>query len=303
MSKADICIIYNPCAGRGAGDNRFKRLKRIVGARAEYWPTERPEHGTELARLAVEEGFKVVAAAGGDGTVHEVGNGFLEAESESAVFAVVPLGSANDYAFSLGLASEWWNGKHSNIGVRHVDVGVIRSGERWRYFLNGMGVGFNGAVTLEARKIRFWRGVPLYLLGLLRAMKKRFHAPPLTITFDGQQRQLATLAFTIGLGQREGKFLLTPKAKLDDGLFDYLHVGPMGRLNVVGYVPGMIRGALPEKNEHMESGNCQRVTIESQESLIIHTDGEFFCVPDDDIHFVQIELLPKRLKVLGKLAS
>src|SRR5262245_50215296 len=98
---AEICVIFNPAAGRGKGAQALGRLRRVLGRRAEFWPTERAGHARELATRAAEAGFAIVAAAGGDGTVHEVANGLLLAKAADAILAVLPAGSANDYAHSL----------------------------------------------------------------------------------------------------------------------------------------------------------------------------------------------------------
>lgn len=301
VSQADICVIYNPAAGRGQTSQTLRRLRRIVGSRAEYRATAEPLQAIEMARQAAKEGFPVVAAAGGDGTVHEVGNGLLLEQNHDAIFAVVPNGSANDYAYSLGLAPEWWRFSSPHIGPRQVDVGLIRSGERQRYFLNCLGVGFNGAVTLEARKIRRLRGLPLYILALMRALKNHYVAPVQNITFDDEEKSLETFALTFGIGQREGKFQLTPKAIIDDGLFDYLHIGLVSKWRALTWIPRIILGKLPVQDPQVTVGRCRAATIAGSGPLIIHADGEFFCAPQDQVQSVEIEILPKRLKVIASL--
>src|SRR5262249_12236036 len=144
--RHDVCVIFNPASGKGRGRARLESLSRVLGGRAEFRPTSRPGDGEALAFDAAMSGFTTVIAAGGDGTVHEVANGLLRAGPTDAVLAVVPVGSANDYAYSLGLDTGWWQRRDPSVGVRAVDVGVVRSGERSRYFINGLGLGFNGAV-------------------------------------------------------------------------------------------------------------------------------------------------------------
>src|SRR5262245_39659570 len=100
---ADICVIYNPKAGRGVAARSIAGLKRSLGDRAEFQPTHAAGHAEELAALAAVRGFPFVAAVGGDGTVHEVANGLLSAPAPGPTLAVMPAGSANDYAFSLQL--------------------------------------------------------------------------------------------------------------------------------------------------------------------------------------------------------
>src|SRR5262249_59478299 len=137
--------------------------------------------------------------------------------------AVLPIGSANDYAYSLELQPEWWRQRPSTWTTRAVDVGRVEApGGRHRFFVNGLGLGFNGAVTLESRRIRWLQGVPLYIAALFRALWYHYAAPPLCLTLDSREWQTPTLALSVALGRREGNFLLAPDARLDDGLFDYL---------------------------------------------------------------------------------
>src|SRR6516164_2642942 len=107
MSLADICVIFNPRSGRDRARQRMRKLHELLGARAVFRPTERPGHGEELALEAAKQGFATVAAAGGDGTVHEVANGILRARRPEVVLEIYPVGSANDYAHTLGLDPEW----------------------------------------------------------------------------------------------------------------------------------------------------------------------------------------------------
>ena len=75
---------------------------------------------------AAIEGFPIVAAAGGDGTVHEVANGLLRSGMSQVIFAPIPAGSANDYVHSLGLADDWQRRPDPAVGPGWVDVGFVR---------------------------------------------------------------------------------------------------------------------------------------------------------------------------------
>src|SRR5689334_15757480 len=103
MAVTDLCVIVNPAAGKGRARRLFEGLRRALGPRAEFWLTEARGHAEELALRAGRGGFALVGAAGGDGTVHEVANGLLRAGETAPPLAIYPIGSANDYAFSLGL--------------------------------------------------------------------------------------------------------------------------------------------------------------------------------------------------------
>lgn len=290
------CVIYNPAAGRGKAEKLLKQLTLPAGT--ELRPTARPEHAIELAHRAADEGFARVVAAGGDGTVHEVANGLVRSGNREVVFSAWPFGSANDYAFTLGLVEHWRRrGEDLLTDTVQADVGRVTGGGRERFYVNSVGVGFNGMVGLEARKIRWLRGMPLYAWAFLKAMVKHFAKPTMTITFDGEVRTTPTLALTVNLAQREGGFPLTPHARIDDGLFDYMHAKNLWRWHLVRFLPAMATGRLPTNHPRLTLGRAAAIDIRSEEPLFVHTDGEFFCVPADGLREVRLEVLPGRLRV------
>lgn len=298
MSNNEVCVIYNPTAGRGRAASRMESLRQFLGAGAEFWPTDGPGRGEELALKAASCGFPTIGAAGGDGTVHEVANGIFRAGRQDVALAIYPIGSANDYSHSLGLPAGWWADPNARIAVRAVDLGVVRSASgRERYFINGLGLGLNGAVNIEARHIRHLQGVALYGCALLKAMWHHYVSPSMTVTLDGVSRQVPTLALTLAVGRREGNFILAPNAVLDDGLFDYLHCGPLSRWELLRYVPRMITGNLPTNHPIVWMGRCREAQVVSEVPLAIHIDGEVFSRPDEDVRSVEVRILPGALRV------
>lgn len=297
------CVIYNPEAGRGLARRRIERLRRSGSGDFAFFPTAGPGHAAELAERAVRDGFATVIAAGGDGTVHETANGVLRAGNLDATFAVWPAGSANDYAYALGVEPDWplRPDVRRRMTVRTVDVGrVTGDGGRSIYFVNGLGLGFNSAVTLESRRIPRLRGLARYGLAFLQAVVWHFSSPPLRIAFDEEAvKERRTLAFTVSLGKREGGFLLAPQARLDDGLFDFIHAGPIGRLRALRLLPRMVAGTLPHDDPLIQVGRCRAVRVGSGHDLCVHVDGEFFCRPDDGVRELNVEVLPGRLRVLS----
>ena len=289
------CVIYNPAAGRGRSEKRLRARPDLL-AGVELMPTSYAGHATELACAAADARYTKIVAAGGDGTVHEVANGILQSANRDAVFATWPIGSANDYAFTLGM-QRWWKTANSPTTVIEADVGRVMAPGRERFYVNALGVGFNGMVTLESRSIRGLTGMPLYAWAFLKAMVKHFRTPPLRVRFDERLVEEPTLALTINLAQREGSFPITPHASLTDGLFDYLHATKLRRWHLIRYLPAMIRGRLPNDHPLLRTGRAARVAIESDTPLCIHADGEFFSTPTDGVREVQVEVVSRRLKV------
>jgi diacylglycerol kinase family enzyme len=298
MTPTEVCVIFNPVAGRGLAARRLDSLRRALAGRADFQATHGPGHAEELALRAAEEGFPLVGAAGGDGTLHEVANGLLRADRPDTGLAVFPIGSANDYAFTLGLEPGWWERPHAAVELLPVDVGLaIAPDGRQRHFMNALGLGLNGAVNLESRRIRRLRGLARYGCAMVRAMFRHYTHPLTTVTLDGKERRVPTLALSVALGRREGNFLLAPDAELDDGLFDYLHAGPVSRLELLRYVPAMISGGLPADHPRLWRGRCRQVLLTSEAPLTVHIDGEFFTLPEQDVRSLEVRILPARLRV------
>src|SRR5262249_36116087 len=251
------CVIYNPAAGRGRAETLRKELGASAGGEVELRPSREPGHAVELARMAAGEGFARVVAAGGDGTVHEVANGLLQSERRDVVFGVWPLGSANDYAFSLGMI-EWWRRRDERLPTEtlDVDVGRVSVPGRELFMVNCLGLGFNGMVTIEAHKTRWLKGLPLYAWAFLKAMVRHFDRPTLTIHIDDREVTTPTLALSVLNGQREGNFPLRPAARLTDGLFDYMHATRLSRWHLVRYLPAMVTGKLPEQHKLLHLGRA-----------------------------------------------
>jgi len=293
------CVIYNPAAGRGLAKKRVDDLRRAANAEDAFWPTLGPGHAEELAFNAVDDGFMEIVAAGGDGTVHEAANGVLRAARPEIIFAPWPIGSANDYAFALNLPPDWPLNRQFTPQPRLVDIGKVTACNKSRFFVNGLGLGFNSAVTLESRSIKRVRGMALYGLAFVRAVMRHYAYPVLSFRIDETEFVSPTLAFTTNIGMREGGFLVTPDAILDDGLFDYVHAGPISRLRALTLLPRLAKGTLPRDHPLIRHGRCRTITIKSENSLRVHIDGEFFCQPADGVTELDIELIPAALRVLS----
>jgi diacylglycerol kinase (ATP) len=285
-----LCVIYNPAAGKQRAQRRLEPVRRAWGERAVFRPTERPGHGADLAAQAASEGFTVVAAAGGDGTVHDVATGLLRAGRNDVRFAVIPIGSANDFAFSLTKMS-------GDVGA--IDVGRARRDDGLqKHFLCNLGIGFSGAVTVESRRIAWLQGTALYGLAALRALTRQFDQPTFEIRFDAEPPwRTPTLLLAVLLGQREGGFVMAPDAKLDDGFFDFVHAGAMSRWQVLRLLPRLALFGPPRDYAGIRQGRCRSLRITSAAPVNVHVDGEFLCVKEEGMRSFEIDIVPAALAV------
>jgi diacylglycerol kinase (ATP) len=304
MDRPSLCVIYNPRAGRGHVGRLWRRLRQTLGPTVEYRATCGPGHAIELAEQAARAGFGTVAAAGGDGTAHEVANGLLRAGLPGTAFGVIPLGSGNDYARMLRLPGdpERLARRLFSRDTWPVDVGRVRAdgGRCERFFVNTLGLGLSGVVTYEARQIQWLRGLPLYGLAAVRAIYRSFRAIPTIIQLDDQPLLGPTLYLAVALGVAEGGgFVVAPEARLDDGWFDILHAGALSRLAALGYLPRLALGRPPESGGAILRGRCRRLSIIAEEPLYGHCDGELFSHPAQPHQRFEVTLLPGALPIRG----
>src|SRR5512142_1143729 len=144
------CIIFNPVA-RGQKAGRFRHQLAGLASQSALKPTGAPGQGRALAAQAVEEGYEIIVAAGGDGTVNEVLNGIGDAPEGFARvrLALLPLGTVNVFARELGLPihlERAWavfeRGRETAVDLARVEF--MRKGEpATRYFAQLAGAGLD----------------------------------------------------------------------------------------------------------------------------------------------------------------
>src|SRR5205085_11387335 len=109
--------------------------------------------------------------------------------------------------------------------------------------------------------------------------------------------QAATLNLSVLVGRREGGFILAPKASLSDGWLDYMHVGDLSRWEVIRFLPRLVMAGPPDDHPKVKQGRCQKLKVASERPLAVHVDGELFCVPEDNVRAVEIEVMPAALTI------
>jgi diacylglycerol kinase family enzyme len=330
-------VIVNPLAGRGFGARTTPTIHRLLseqGLAFDLTSTTYAGEAVELARQAVLDGYDVIVAAGGDGTYHEAINGMIAAYegnppqgSVIGTLGVLPLGSGCDFSYTAGVPSDLEEAcvRLSQGEPKMVDLGrVIVDGDEnhpgTRYFDNTMGIGFDGVVTLEAKKYKRLRGMALYLPVVLKTVFISFKAPRVTIEYEEplspppeaaadtddrtgdpsrvplRRIEKDVLMAVVCNGQREGGgFHVAPDARNDDGLFDVLLADDLPRLRVLGMLPHIMKGTHQGKRG-VTTLRCRRITITSPDPLIAHADGEMLCT---DAHRIECEIAAHRVQVIG----
>jgi diacylglycerol kinase (ATP) len=298
-----IRVILNPWADRG----RAGTLKdKLVEWSQPFGPldvvlTAEPGHAKTLAAQAVVDGYELVVAAGGDGTVHEVVNGLVRGGRSQTTLGVIPIGSGNDFAYALSLPTNPQEAiKRLFTGrPRLIDLARIED-DKGRYEIvdNGVGIGFDATISIESRNITRIHGFAMYTLATLRTIAFFYQTPHLEIRFDDQRITQEALLLAVGVGPRAGGgFLLTPSASHDDNLLDSCLVNPVGRLTMLNMLPKVMKGT-HISSKHVSNRRNQYIDITSNMPLPIHTDGEIFAYPRDDVRRVTITSLPQAINVM-----
>ena len=300
-----IKLILNPTANHGRSLQQAADLRSLMtNHNADWAGTEYPGHAAELARQAGEQGYDLVVAVGGDGTVHEVVNGLMQVPPESRpALGIVPLGSGNDFAHILNLPVEPGEALLSAVnGQPHsLDVGSVRDeNDRLEYFNNTIGMGFDSVVNLYTRRITVIHGFLMYFIALIMTIFRHFDPLDLHVETDQETWDLKSLMLALGNGPREGGgFIITPEAKLDDGLLNYVTIKKISRLMMLRLVPEVMRGT-HGRFKQVRMGTCRRMTVTSQQPLYVHCDGEIYAGFGTDVRKLAIQILPNSIFFMKK---
>lgn len=297
-------LILNPMADMRNAWRVANDLRPIIAqhGNADWSGTVYPGHAIELARQAALDGYDIVVAVGGDGTVHEVVNGLMQAPAaQRPMLGVVPVGSGNDFAHAIGLPLEPHKALiHALNGQpRPVDIGLMtdENGRR-EFFDNTVGIGFDAVVTIRSHKLPVLRGFLMYLTAVVQTILLN-HEPALyDIETDSESWQQSALLLAICNGPREGGgFLISPAANMQDGLFHYTLISDCSRATMFRLLPEVMNGT-HGRFKQVRMGTCRRFQLKSDKPLYIHADGEVFSGFGSNLRSLTFEMLPGALQVV-----
>jgi diacylglycerol kinase (ATP) len=299
-----IKIILNPMADMSNAWRIARDLRSITEQHGgiDWSGTVYPGHAIELAKQAGEQGYEMVIAMGGDGTVHEVVNGLMKIpEEKRPILGVVPAGSGNDFAHVLNISRTPTEALNCAINgeASPVDLGMMidEHGHR-EYFDNTLGIGFGAIVTIRSHRLPVLRGFLMYLTAVLQAIILDHNPIKMQIETDTEKWEQGVIYLIICNGPREGGgFLIAPEAKIDDGIFHYALIRDVSRLMMFRIVPEVMKGTHGRFKE-VKMGTCKKFSLTANRPLYIHADGEIFTGPGTDLRKVSFEILPNALKVV-----
>lgn len=298
-------LIANPAAQRGNGAQAAQIARDLLvewlgEGRLEFALTERPQHATDLAAKASRERFDTVIALGGDGVVHEVVNGLMRlSEGSRPRFGLIPVGSGNDYARTLGMSECVPDAVVQFIGAREQAADVGRcNGE---FFAETLSFGLDAAIaldTVQRRQRTGEQGTILYLKSGLDQLLHHLDTYHVHAALRGAQSQRAIeapiLMMAVQVGPTYGGgFRICPNASISDGLLDICYAtAPMS-------IPEATIKFLSAKDAHHTK--WKNIHFERAASLEVSFDRRPPCQIDGEPHVADsyvIDVLPAALRVL-----
>jgi YegS/Rv2252/BmrU family lipid kinase len=225
-------FIVNPIAGVGFGAAYVGTVREMMGrygAQGEVVLTRAKGHATELAREYADKGFRNIVGVGGDGTMSEVIQSLVG--RKDVLFGAVAAGTGNDFIHILGFPDRFTDADWRALFERTaagMDVGRCNG----RYFINGMGLGFDAQVAAENYTIdangEAKRGKGTNYLWMIIKAILTYREKPMRMTLDGRTEEKRSFLNTIANGRRlAGGMYLTPRAVANDGLLDVCMCDPL----------------------------------------------------------------------------
>ncbi|MDR1319638.1 MAG: diacylglycerol kinase family lipid kinase [Treponema sp.] len=301
-------IILNPVAGKGKALKAFPKIEKFLKKHSRNFEivfTRGPGDALELVQNLPIAEEDMTVAAGGDGTCNEVVNGLLTHKpplNKPPLLGLLPVGRGNDFSSTPGIPEDPEKALEILIQrkTRPLDAGFLKGGffPEGRYFVNGVGIGFDTKVGFEAAKMKRIQSGFAYALGAFLTVMRYEASPELRIRYGGREETLPTAIVSIMNGRRMGgSFFMGPNALLDDGELDICFIRrPPTRLKLINVVLHYTKGTQAEC-EGTYTGRASAFHLKALKGgMAVHCDGETVCYDGKEL---EINCVPGALRLAG----
>ena len=306
-------VIINPASDQGRTGGRWSQIKETLKTFLKEYTcefTEKPRHAIEISRAAVKKGNELILGVGGDGTINEIANGFFENQSlinPEIELGILPSGTGCDFIRSLNIPQSFRGAMEviTQPQTSKIDIGKISFTNydlkpEDRYFLNITDFGIGGEVAEHMDKTRQEKKAASYLKSLITTFL-RYKFKKLNITVDGEE--IADKEFMIGAvanGRVFGRGMrVAPRAILDDGLFDFILVKKLTKLDFLRNLMKLYKGTHLDhpKVSFLRGRTIEASPVDDDQRVLLEVDGE-----QVGILPARFEILPRCLTVKGALS-
>ncbi|MBG0765211.1 MAG: YegS/Rv2252/BmrU family lipid kinase [Tissierellales bacterium] len=289
-------VIYNPSSGNELVQNKIFQISKNILVSEDvtftFYATKKEGDAQKAATNACSEGFELIIACGGDGTINEVVNGIMNSPCKSKL-AVLPSGTVNDFATYMEIPTTVHDFTKllKNQTYQKVDVGKAND----KYFIN---VASGGAFTnipydVPSETKTILGKYSYYIRAAMEIPQQIEKSYKIKVTTEERTLELNALVFLISNTPSIGGFKkFSPDAKYNDGFFDVLvieHSPPFELLNLFAKL--LSGDHIHHKKVHYFKS--KKVKIDSASDLVIDLDGEYgFKAP------IEISMINEGLELL-----
>lgn len=251
-------VILNPTAGSGSAARKKAAILRaltVSGAAPEVAHTKGPGDAARLMREARRDGVSCVVLVGGDGTLNDAAQGYLEEDGSVAIggpeLGLIPSGTGGDFRRTFGLSDSVEEAAERilNATPRPLDLGLLsltaHDGRSVRRaYLNITSFGIGGLTDRIVNSSPKWMGgKAAFFFGTMRAMAVYRNAP-VRVRVDGSVWLEAPI-FNVALANGRyfgGGMMIAPAADPSDGLIDVVALHDMSRLKAAALSKHIYKG-------------------------------------------------------------
>jgi YegS/Rv2252/BmrU family lipid kinase len=285
-----IRVIVNPKAGAGAAGQKIPDIKRVFATRnveCEVRETRGAGDAIRLSREARTDGVPLLVVVGGDGTLNEVSQAYVDEEGnplEGPPLGIIPAGTGGDFrkSFDLGMGVDEAIGRIVDSAPRPLDLGIVDlTGDDGRpvrtAFVNIASFGISGRVDRLVNQSPKWMGGRLaFAIGSLRAMATYRNAPVVVRVDGAPWHEGRVVLVAIANGRFFGGGMqIAPRADPSDGLFDVVVMGDMPFAESLRMQPALYKGThLGEARVSSTRGSVVEADARGSEPVYIDSDGE-----------------------------
>jgi diacylglycerol kinase (ATP) len=261
-------LIINPKSGKGAIRNTISLIKR----RFRYYEleikiTKKQGDAITYARKSKSD---VVIAAGGDGTVNEVINGIMQKRFSAPRLGVLPLGTSNMVARSLGIQKNLNKAIDTILYNRRKDFDVGRVNDRYFAIACGIGLDAHAYKNVEP-KIKKMFGEIAYPISFFKTVFN-YKADLLTVKANGQTYK-GYYVLVCNIAKFKNLLQIVPDSRDDDGLFDVIILKKRNFPDLLRYVFGLATKQV-HKFKDVDSIKTKKLEVLSNKGVIAHADAE-----------------------------
>ena len=291
MADPRLRLVLNPHAGAGAAGRKLPEIVRALARHdlsVEVARTSGPGDATRLARTSFDDGIDIIVVVGGDGTLNEVTQAYVDDDGEpkpGPEIALIPVSTGGDFKRTLGLTGSIDDAvQRLRTGqTRAVDLGIMQlvslaGAPITRAFVNVTSFGIGGITDKLVNEAPKWvGGRAAFFVGSARAMLTYRNASVRVRVDDREFFKGPVFNVAVANGRFfGGGMMIAPHADLANGLMDVVCLGDMSRLQVLSLGSRIYRGehlAMPK----VSSTRGERIEAESLDEatqVLVDMDGE-----------------------------